>query len=62
MLDSAPVLCPTPEEPTRSRSCLPQSEKTKTNVVNSEGTYHVSYFDKGQVISKQNFDVTVRIA
>ena len=27
MLDSAPVLCPTPEEPTRSRSCLPQSEE-----------------------------------
>ena len=36
MLDSAPVLCPTPEEPTLSRSCLPQSERDEKNVLNSE--------------------------
>ena len=29
MLDASPVLCPTPEEPTLSRSCLPQSEKDR---------------------------------
>ena len=29
MLASAPVLSPTPEEPTLSLSCLPQSEKDK---------------------------------
>ena len=29
MLDASPVLCPTPEEPTLSGSCLPQSEKDR---------------------------------
>ena len=32
MLASAPVLCPDPKEPTRSLSCLPQSEKDLENM------------------------------
>ena len=32
MLASAPVLCPDPKEPTRSLSCLPQSEKDLKNM------------------------------
>ena len=34
MLASAPVLCPDPEEPTLSLSCLPQSEKDKNRYNN----------------------------
>ena len=42
MLDASPVLCPTPEEPTLSGSCLPQSEKdrNKKNVSNSAAIMH----------------------
>ena len=59
VLDSAPVLCPAPEEPTLSRCCLPQSEKDKKNVVNfSVDFMHCTLLvilpyllNKGQLIS-----------
>ena len=45
MLASTPVLSPTPEEPTLSLSCLPQSEKDKNKDNNSNCVkfrlYHV---------------------
>ena len=69
VLDSAPVLCPAPEEPTLSRDCLPQSEKDEKNVVNSSGRYYAlhftsysSLFTKGQLIFQKCNEKIVRIS
>ena len=51
VLDSAPVLCPPPEEPTLSRGCLPQSEKDEKNVLNSFGRYYALHFTKAPSMS-----------
>ena len=45
MLASDPVLCPDPEEPTLSLSCLPQSEKDKNKDNNNDNCVKFRHYN-----------------